>query len=164
MPSRRLSRLRWRRIARPPHSPGQRPNGTRTAMSSPVSVLEQYTELKHLVRSHEQHAAEIKAIKATAAAEGCHGRSTMASRRSDRVAARADGRAARADARADRASARSAARSSGGCHGGAPARSASNGCHGGGPAPAAAAACDCGCDCGDARGCDGCSADCASRR
>ena len=56
-------------FARPPHSPGQRPNGTRTAMSSPVSVLEQYTELKHLVRSHEQHAAEIKAIKATAAAE-----------------------------------------------------------------------------------------------
>ena len=34
-----------------------------------MSVLEQYTELKHLVRSHEQHAAEIKAIKATAAAE-----------------------------------------------------------------------------------------------
>jgi chemosensory pili system protein ChpA (sensor histidine kinase/response regulator) len=34
-----------------------------------MSVLEQYTELKHLVRSHEQHAAEIKAIKATSAAE-----------------------------------------------------------------------------------------------
>jgi hypothetical protein len=88
------------------------------------------------------HGAEV-------ADAGCHGRSrsTIADRRSHRVAGRAAARADRASSRADRAEARARAASS--CHGAGEARKAA-GCHGspGESAPKAECECSGDCDCG----------------
>jgi len=90
------------------------------------------------------HGEALEAVEAPEVGSGCHGRhrSTVAERRSSRVAGRSAARAGRAADRSERAANRA------GCHGSKAAKP--KGCHGSPPPAEAPAECDCGdaCDCG----------------
>jgi hypothetical protein len=90
------------------------------------------------------HGEAPEAVEAPEVGSGCHGRhrSTVAERRSSRVAGRSAARADRAADRSERAASRA------GCHGAKAAKP--KGCHGSPPPAEAPAECDCedDCDCG----------------